>query len=60
MESIPENKKNIPLSDDENPIPLVEFLPTIAIRKRAKVARNSECPCGSGNKYKKCCMGKQA
>ncbi len=24
---------------------------------RAKVGRNEKCPCGSGKKYKKCCMG---
>jgi len=23
-----------------------------------KIGRNSPCPCGSGKKYKKCCMGK--
>lgn len=25
-------------------------------RKQVKVGRNDPCPCGSGNKYKKCCM----
>ena len=25
-----------------------------------KVGRNDPCPCGSGRKYKKCCMGKEA
>ena len=25
-----------------------------------KVGRNAPCPCGSGRKYKKCCMGKSA
>jgi len=24
-----------------------------------KIGRNSPCPCGSGRKFKKCCMGKQ-
>ena len=24
-----------------------------------KIGRNDPCPCGSGNKYKKCCAGKQ-
>lgn len=23
-----------------------------------KIGRNAPCPCGSGRKYKKCCMGK--
>ena len=25
----------------------------------AKVARNAPCPCGSGNKYKRCCGGRK-
>ena len=27
--------------------------------KRVKVARNDPCPCGSGKKYKKCCIDKK-
>jgi hypothetical protein len=27
-------------------------------REEAKVGRNDPCPCGSGKKYKKCCLGK--
>lgn len=26
------------------------------VRKKPKVGRNEPCPCGSGRKYKKCCM----
>ena len=26
------------------------------LRKEYKVQRNSLCPCGSGKKYKKCCL----
>jgi len=26
------------------------------IRKEIKVGRNDPCPCGSGKKYKKCCL----
>lgn len=26
--------------------------------KKEKIGRNDPCPCGSGKKYKKCCMGK--
>ena len=29
-------------------------------RASAKVGRNDPCPCGSGKKYKKCCMNKTA
>ena len=27
-------------------------------RKGKKIGRNDPCPCGSGKKYKKCCLGK--
>lgn len=26
--------------------------------KKAKIGRNDSCPCGSGKKFKKCCLGK--
>lgn len=28
------------------------------VAHRAKIGRNSSCPCGSGRKFKKCCIGK--
>jgi preprotein translocase subunit SecA len=28
------------------------------VRKSGKVGPNDPCPCGSGKKYKKCCMQK--
>jgi hypothetical protein len=28
------------------------------VRPGSKLGRNDPCPCGSGKKYKKCCMGK--
>ena len=27
------------------------------VRKPPKVGRNEPCPCGSGKKFKKCCLG---
>jgi len=30
------------------------------VRDEEKVNRNDPCPCGSGKKYKKCCMDKNA
>lgn len=30
--------------------------PTPRQRKRGKVGRNDPCPCGSGRKFKKCCV----
>jgi hypothetical protein len=38
--------------DDEDYKPLVEQV----IRAEPKIGRNDPCPCGSGKKYKKCCM----
>jgi len=32
--------------------------PTPGTRTRPKTGRNDPCPCGSGRKYKKCCLGK--
>jgi len=29
------------------------------LAKAVKVGRNDPCPCGSGRKYKKCCLGKE-
>ena len=28
------------------------------VREQPKIGRNDPCPCGSGKKYKKCCMNK--
>ena len=64
IEAIPEDKKNIPLGEEDNPIPLVEFIQTKDGSKKAepvrgkKIGRNEPCPCGSGKKYKKCCWEK--
>ncbi|MEW5760871.1 MAG: SEC-C metal-binding domain-containing protein, partial [Candidatus Thermoplasmatota archaeon] len=30
-----------------------------AYDKKHKIGRNEPCPCGSGKKYKKCCLGKE-
>jgi hypothetical protein len=37
---------------------VVPELPPAAPRGGPKVGRNDACPCGSGNKFKKCCEGK--
>ena len=68
LDEIPEDKRNIPFGTDDNPIPLVEFLnysdvsisnekeDTVTPVKSEKIGRNDPCPCGSGKKYKKCCL----
>jgi preprotein translocase subunit SecA len=32
---------------------------SVVIVKKVKIGRNDPCPCGSGKKYKKCCMSKE-
>jgi hypothetical protein len=33
-----------------------KFLPGITGRRPRRISRNSRCPCGSGKKFKKCCL----
>jgi len=40
--------------EDENK----QKLNVVPVRTEPKIGRNDPCPCGSGKKYKKCCMGK--
>jgi hypothetical protein len=40
--------------DDE----ALDAAPVRYVRAAPKVGRNDPCPCGSGKKYKKCCLGK--
>jgi hypothetical protein len=55
-----------PLMDDDDtgPEPFMDdhFAPAQApfVNPAPKVGRNDPCPCGSGKKYKKCCMDKKA
>ncbi len=49
--------------DDRPPVRLIESAgledePKVEQRKSSKIGRNDPCPCGSGKKYKKCCMAK--
>lgn len=58
LDSIPKEKRHLEIGIDENPVPLVNFLPdlnTKTIIADKKPGRNEPCPCGSGKKYKKCC-----
>lgn len=45
---------------DLAPLDADEFsdIPAIPVRRSAKIGRNDPCPCGSGKKYKKCCLRK--
>lgn len=58
LDSIPEDKRHLEIGSDQNPVPLVKFLPDInkpGITVKKKPGRNDPCTCGSGIKYKKCC-----
>jgi len=47
------------LDDDElEPLPDFPIEPPAPIVRGEKIGRNDPCPCGSGKKYKKCCLGK--
>jgi len=58
LDSIPDDKKHLEIGCDDNPVPLVQFLPDVnnqTIIADRKPGRNDPCLCGSGKKYKKCC-----
>ncbi|MCB9425927.1 MAG: DUF1186 domain-containing protein [Flavobacteriales bacterium] len=48
-----EENDNFQLDYDAYDEPLV-----LPVRTEPKIGRNESCPCGSGKKYKKCCLGK--
>jgi len=58
LDSIPKEKKHLEIGCDDNPVPLVHFLPDLNLKtiiSDKKPGRNDPCSCGSGFKYKKCC-----
>lgn len=48
-----DKKKSVP-----NDAPLTSKVTTFK-KKAKKIGRNAPCPCGSGKKYKKCCLNKK-
>lgn len=58
LEAVPKNKRNLELGTDHNPIPIVPFLEDLKKAQSPKINRNDTCICGSGLKYKKCCLNK--
>ncbi len=58
LATIPKEKRHLEIGTEENPMPLVEFLPPLDVKPTiftAKPSQNVPCPCGSGKKYKRCC-----
>ncbi|MCO6479687.1 MAG: SEC-C domain-containing protein [Phaeodactylibacter sp.] len=54
LDAVPEEKRNLELGTDENPLPLIDFLPPLP-SVTGHYSLNDPCPCGSGKKYKRCC-----
>lgn len=55
------NKEDGEVKEEEEPdepysLPNIQF-PSPSIKLNPKIGRNDPCPCGSGKKFKKCCMG---
>ena len=47
------------MHDDERKHMKEMLLPPTPLQtRRGKVGRNEPCPCGSGKKFKKCCLAK--
>lgn len=49
-------KSDTPEDDWIDTWPTRFFAPKTFVREQPKVGRNDLCPCGSGKKYKKCCL----
>lgn len=43
---------------EKHAIPYEYPVATTVVRKKKKIERNEPCPCGSGKKFKKCCIEK--
>ncbi|MFN7997642.1 MAG: SEC-C metal-binding domain-containing protein [Bryobacteraceae bacterium] len=53
-----EIEPEVPETPESQPGPQAVPGPRTFVRSEAKTGRNGLCPCGSGIKYKKCCLGK--
>lgn len=53
------DEMDVATKDMQAPQPVLPTLDSLLGGKAAhkKVGRNDPCPCGSGLKYKKCCLG---
>ncbi len=50
--------KKEPKSSLKNALYRLQNMKLTPVKKTAKLHRNMPCPCGSGKKYKKCCINK--
>lgn len=52
----PKEKARIPEPPSKTGTPQPSPVPPVPVPSEPKVGRNDPCPCGSGKKYKKCCL----
>ncbi|SDR03853.1 nuclease-related domain-containing protein [Paraburkholderia tuberum] len=54
------DEMDLTTADMRQPMPAAKFAEQVRGSPRVKIGRNDPCPCGSGTKFKKCCLGKPA
>jgi len=54
-----EDDEDEELDAEDDASPATSGIPVPAPVSYPKVGRNDPCPCGSGRKFKKCCLGKE-
>lgn len=53
------SEENAGYVDEYDGLDTDAWIPMPYVRATPKIGRNDPCPCGSGKKYKHCCLGKQ-
>lgn len=56
LTGLAEHKADIAAITGANDLPVFQYRKHRPIVKDYKIRRNEPCPCGSGKKYKKCCL----
>jgi hypothetical protein len=67
--ALPSGESDAPLGRAGNPLPFIAWLPPLGYASRGVAphaqarasapSRNDPCPCGSGRKYKRCCLHRE-
>jgi uncharacterized protein YecA (UPF0149 family) len=59
-DDVDEQPEREPYRENFDDVQFIEASETIRNEPRQHVGRNDPCPCGSGKKYKKCCLEKRS